>query len=332
MDFHYSLLENGLDFVLSSLESLTLASCVVPSGGGAVPNVPSDQKRYLKYALLHLCSGVELIFKERIRQEDWQLLFADPGKADEGAYESGDFWSIDFKQAQERLEEDCAVELNQEEKAQLKAFRKRRNQLEHFGVEDTLPGVQSSIVQVVNLLVDFVGRAFDKGGLDEEEPLLAEIRTKLGTCRAVVDERMALIKSELDKQYSLIQCGSCHQLAMSAGGGTVKCLFCNFSADSETAAEEYVVNILGYPSQFEVEKDGGEWPVRTCPDCGSQTFVTEVRGVDDASSSYCFDCGICYSGDEVELCHDCNEYYAHSGEAGCHICPDCFHAKVSRND
>jgi hypothetical protein len=118
----------------------------------------------LKYALLHLCPGVELIFKERIRQEDWQLFFADPEKADEGAYESGDFWSVDFKQAQERLEEDCGVELTHEEKAQLKSFRKRRNQLEHFGVEDTLPAVQSSIVQMVNLLADFVGRAFDEGG------------------------------------------------------------------------------------------------------------------------------------------------------------------------
>jgi hypothetical protein len=332
MDFHYSLLENGLDFVLSSLESLTLASAVGPSIAGAAPNVVSDQKRHLKYALLHLCSGVELIFKERIRQEDWQLLFADPEKADEGAYQSGDFWSIDFKQAQERLEEDCAVELTQDEKAQLKSFRKRRNQLEHFGVEDTLPAVQSSITKMVNLLVDFVGRAFDEGGLEEEESLLAEIRTKLGNCRAVVDDRMALIKAELDKQYSLVQCPSCHQLAMSADGGTVKCLFCHLSADSDTAAEEYVVNILGYPSQFEVEKDGGEWPVRACPECGSETFVTELRGVNDIRSCYCFDCGISYSGDEVELCHDCNEYYVHGGEAGCHICPDCFHAKVSRDD
>jgi hypothetical protein len=35
MDFRYSLLENGLDFVLSSLESLTLASAVAPGIGGA---------------------------------------------------------------------------------------------------------------------------------------------------------------------------------------------------------------------------------------------------------------------------------------------------------
>jgi hypothetical protein len=58
MDFHYSLLENGLDFVLSSLESLTLASAVGPSIAGAAPNVVNGQKRHLKYALLHLCSGV----------------------------------------------------------------------------------------------------------------------------------------------------------------------------------------------------------------------------------------------------------------------------------
>src|ERR1700682_2110385 len=93
MDFHYSLLENGLDFVLSSLESLTLASAVGPSIGGAAPNAVSGQKRHLKYALLHLCSGVELVFKERIRQEYWQLLSADPEKSDSQEERNGVGWN-----------------------------------------------------------------------------------------------------------------------------------------------------------------------------------------------------------------------------------------------
>jgi hypothetical protein len=68
MDFHYTLLENGLDFVPSSLEHLTAASATSAPENGS-------QKRHLKYALIHLGSGIELVFKERLRQEDWQLLF-----------------------------------------------------------------------------------------------------------------------------------------------------------------------------------------------------------------------------------------------------------------
>ncbi|HWB98353.1 MAG TPA: hypothetical protein VG672_16685 [Bryobacteraceae bacterium] len=68
-DFEFSLLENGLDFLLSSLEHLTAASTstVVKTGKASSNVLPPDQKRHLKYALLHLCSSIELIFKERLQ-------------------------------------------------------------------------------------------------------------------------------------------------------------------------------------------------------------------------------------------------------------------------
>src|SRR2546426_9855541 len=56
---HFTLLENGLDFVWSAVEHLSVAT----------------SKRELKYALLHLVSGIELILKERLRREDWKPLF-----------------------------------------------------------------------------------------------------------------------------------------------------------------------------------------------------------------------------------------------------------------
>jgi len=121
-------------------------------------------------------------------------------------------------------------------------------------------------------------------------------------------------------------------MAMNADGGTVRCLFCFSALDPSDAAEEYVTNVLGYPGRFELEKDGGEWPVRSCPECGHDTFVTGVPGRYDSRDFYCFNCGYENSSDQMELCHDCGEYYDHGGEAGCHICPDCFHAKVSRDD
>jgi len=78
------------------------------------------QKRHLKYALIHLCSGIELVLKERLRQEDWKLVFADQDKATEEAYKSGEFFSVDFKGLQDRLEENCGIDLTPEQKADLK--------------------------------------------------------------------------------------------------------------------------------------------------------------------------------------------------------------------
>jgi hypothetical protein len=324
MDFHFTLLENGLDYVHSCLEHLSSAQ-------EATDNI--GQKRHLKYALIHLCSGVELVLKERLRQEDWKLVFQDQDKATEEAYETGEFNSVDFKVLQNRLEDDCGVDLTSDQKADLKSFRNRRNKVEHFDVLDTLFAMQSSTARMVSFLVDFIDRNFDIDGFEErEQELLVEIRKSLGTCAAVVQERLALIKSEVDGLFSVIKCPSCMQMSMNADGGTVKCLFCFYTPNPSDVADEYVTNVLGYPNRFEVEKDGDEWPVRTCPECGHDAFVTAVPGSYDSRDFYCFYCGYENSSDQMKLCDWCGEYYDHGGEAGSLICPDCFHAKVSKDD
>jgi hypothetical protein len=326
MDFHFTLLENGLDFVLSSLEHLTAAQSADNSDDGG-------QKRNLKYALIHLCSGIELVLKERLRQEDWELVFQNQNEATEEAYESGDFKSVNFKTLQDRLEEECGVDLTPQQRSDLHTFRNRRNRVEHFNVIDTLLALQSSIAQMVSFLVDFVEENFEIDEFEEEEQrLLAEIRGRLSACAAVVEERLASIKPEIEKLYSVVQCPFCLQMAMHADDGTVKCLFCHASPEPSEAADDYVMNVLGYSHRDEVEKDGGEWPIHTCPECGHDTFVTAVAGRFDAEDFYCFNCGLEYGSGEVELCHECNEYYPHNDEAGMHICPKCFHEKVTRDD
>jgi hypothetical protein len=313
-----------LDFVRSCLGHLNAAQ---------QPTEADNQKRNLKYALIHLCSGVELILKERLRQEDWRLVFQDQDKATVEAYETGEFYSVDFKVLQNRLEDDCGIDLTSEQKADLKSFRSRRNKVEHFNVVDTLLAMQSSTARMISFLVDFIDQNFTVDDFEEEEQeLLSEIRNSLGSCAAVVHERMALIEPDVAGLDSVIQCPSCLQMAMNADGGSVKCLFCFYAPDPPDAAEEYVTKVLGYPSRFEVEKDGGQWPVHACPECGADTFVTAVPGVHGSQGFYCFDCGYENSSSLMELCHECGEYYDHGGEAGSHICADCFHAKVSGDD
>jgi predicted RNA-binding Zn-ribbon protein involved in translation (DUF1610 family) len=292
-----------------------------------------NQKRNLKYALIHLCSGIELVFKERLRQDDWQLVFQDQDKATEGAYQSGDFKSVYFNTAQDRLEEECGVEFTPQQKKDLQVFRNRRNKVEHFNAVDTFLAMQSGIAQMVSFLVDFVEENFDVEEFEaQEHELLSEIRLNLGKCATVVQERLAIIEPEIDNLHSVVQCPSCLQKAMNADGGTVKCLFCHYSPKPLDAAEEYVTNVLGYPGRFTVEKDGGQWPIRTCPECGNDTFVTAIPARFDAYDFYCFNCGVEYGSTELELCHDCGEHYTHGGEAGSHICPRCFRARVSKDD
>jgi hypothetical protein len=185
---------------------------------------------------------------------------------------------------------------------------------------------------MVSFVIEFVETAFQPDDLEEEGAMIVEIRSKLGTCNAVVDHRWSEIKDEVAKQYSTVFCPNCQQSALSADGGTVRCLFCYYSTDSETAANDYVGNVLGVRSRYATEKDGDEWPIRICPDCGHETFVTQIPGPYDTQDAYCFNCGQEYSGDEIEQCYECGELYDCGEERGYHICRDCFRAKVMKDD
>src|SRR5207245_8936553 len=112
---HFTLLENGLDFIWSAVEHLSVGT----------------SKRELKYALLNLVSGIELLLKERLRREDWTLLFPNPKKANEALYKTGAFKSVDFVELVARIE-DCCYDGDWEAAASLCSLRRQRNRFEHF--------------------------------------------------------------------------------------------------------------------------------------------------------------------------------------------------------
>src|SRR5579862_1825648 len=88
-----SMLENGLDFIASGLKHI------------AAPESKFD----LKYAVLHLSAGIELVLKDRLRREDWRLIFVDPDQATESSFKSGNFKSVSLWDCLKRLEKHCPV-------------------------------------------------------------------------------------------------------------------------------------------------------------------------------------------------------------------------------
>lgn len=177
--------------------------------------------------------------------------------------------------------------------------------------------MQSGIAKMVNLMVDFVEHDFEAEAFEEQEQELSgKIQANLGKCDAVVQERLAIIEQEIGKLQTVVQCPSCLQRAMNADGGTMKCIFCHYSAEPSESAEECVTNVLAYPAWFRVEKDGGQWPIRICPERGHDAFVTAILGGFDPYALDCFNCGVEYDSTEPDVCYDCGEYYHRGGEAG----------------
>ena len=75
-----SMLENGLDFIASGLKHI------------ASPVSKFD----LKYAVLHLSAGIELVLKDRLMREDWTQIFVKPEEATEEKLKSGNFKSVNL--------------------------------------------------------------------------------------------------------------------------------------------------------------------------------------------------------------------------------------------
>jgi hypothetical protein len=293
----YTLLENGLDFIWSALEGLS----------------SNPDRRRLKYAVLHLSSGTELILKERLRREHWSLVFDKPENANRNKYEGGDFTSVSFQACLKRLVEICGVSISDEQKKRVTALRDKRNRLEHFGIVDTVEALTSDAAAALGFVIDFVDSQLSANLNSSEIATLDKIRGKLGTFNVFVKDRLLSLQETIKAAVGRIKtCPSCDQKTMivSAGG---KCLFCHYNRPAEAAANDYIAEILN-----EVEN----WPLYTCPVCDVNALVDE--GYEFDSEYICFACGKTWLQDQLQFCDSCG--LLHDGSKP--LCRDCNTSSV----
>ena len=76
-DVNYPALENGLDYLYDVVRSLV-------TDKGQLPD-----PRTLKYVVLHLQAGVEVLLKVRLQSEHWSLVFKKPENVSSARFGSG---------------------------------------------------------------------------------------------------------------------------------------------------------------------------------------------------------------------------------------------------
>lgn len=214
-----SLLFHGLDFVNSAVERLRDHDI----GGDT---------RELKYSLVHLATGVELILKERLRRAHWSLLFDNPDQANRDKLERGDFSSVRFLSLITRLAEIGQVEFGQEATDSLKWLRKNRNRLEHFGIVPPEAALKVETAKVCSFLLNFIATEIGEDSLDQDSHNLYDsIRLTLPKVEQFVKTRSAqLLNDEIARIKVATVCIECGQLAQvhTEKPGVMECLFCGF--------------------------------------------------------------------------------------------------------
>jgi rubrerythrin len=313
--FEWGLLENAIDYLREAVRRLE----------GEV------DRQDLKYAILSLGAGLELLLKERLRREDWRLLFSDLSSAEEALYHSGNFFSVNVWKTMNRLE-DVGVEISETHRSHIVNLRDQRNPLEHFRVRQTREAVSSAASAALGFALDFIARHLDEDSMSAElQGELEEIREALPALEEFVAHRLREVEGRIEEGATVLTCPRCFQDTAIVGDG-ITCLFCGFTIgidEVERAAEDWIGSVLGI-NEYRAVKEGGELPLYWCPNC-------EQRGLVDRGPSgdlhgddrwICFACGARWSDQAMDQCARCGEPFDPDSGAGS-VCRECFAATVA---
>jgi len=308
-----TLIGNALDFILSALEY-----------------AQTNESRNLKYAALHLSDGVELLLKERLRREHWSLLFADVNKANQNAFKTGEFKSVDFDDCIKRLESISAVDMGNHIGV-LRILRCIRNRLQHFEYTGREDEVISITVKTWSFVLDFLTYHLSDVMIDHVTTI-DNIKRLMIKHEEFVKDRLTCIQPAVDRfrkqSDAVLQCPFCLQEAFLIPGNKEypHCLFCRFSAPPEEAVDNWCFEFFGFQSPKEQVTN----PVKfTCPECGSETLIRqEFMGMNPPMPGWvCFNCGQTWDIDEIDFCITCgNPYTVSEDDFG--MCSDCVRMQM----
>ena len=317
----FSVLENGFDFVLESIRNIQTATQETDA---------NSKQRLLKYALLHLSSGMELIFKYRLKQEHWTYVFQKMDTADKNKLKSGDFISVDNQTIIDRLNRFCDIGFDMNDAIQLKSLKEKRNRLEHFEFNDQAVSVESTVYKCITILLKTIeaNYVFDEFNPNEKE-LFKLIHSELFELGKHYNELKSLTQEELRQkklESCVIGCPNCYEVFLLPDETSATCQFCGYFASGEEVASDYIRNVIGI-DDYKTIKDGGEFPQYECPECGVDSLVFDNAAT---LTVICFSCGYKEDISKFNFCSSCNAlFYKTADDIG--ICPDCIEYKLSKD-
>ncbi|MEW4130404.1 hypothetical protein [Bacillus cereus group sp. BfR-BA-01399] len=295
-----SMTDNGLDFVKRSLKEME-----------AVDELS------IKYAVLHLSAGLELILKSRLQKEHWSFLFDDINKANYQKYVSGDFKSVTFENLINRLTNNCQIEISDNTKKRLQNLKGYRNKMEHYSLNINKMALEATTFEVLSFLIPFIHR---EELVSRNNELLNYINNRLLKMDNYIKQRYKEISSklrELPENIKLLDCPYCMQKD-TLRLDKAYCYFCN--TQFRNLAVELIPKFMSEENTFSYKRFNS---VEFCPHCTQHSMIVSaeecaclncLRVIKPNDYVKCTDCSITHKVGEEE-----GEYY---GEE--YICWSCL--------
>lgn len=250
--------DNALDYLLSAIEQLEQRT-----------------ERSLKYSILHLFAGIELLLKERLAREHWSLIFQEIGHASKTRLHSGDFKSVDFNTSTARLTDIAGVNLSKSQLKHADSLRQLRNRIQHFHTPIGHIDATSRLAQGMNFAIHFITHEMPDLNASHKTDL-TRIHGALATFNEYVSCRSNEIANDLSRFVCTVLCPRCDQNTLGLGNGNPLCPFCGFT-----------------DSPFEaMAAAAGDAVIGHCPDCrGPMGEYCYPEGDEVFEMFICFCCG-----------------------------------------
>lgn len=315
----YPPVRNGVDYLASVVQHL----------GGAARTRGADHSpnpRQVKYAVLHLQAGVEVLLKARLQREHWSLVFSNPGSATRASLADFSFESCTTTAAVERLRKIADVDISDAEVKALKDLSRDRNALQHYGFQHNVRAVEARAATVLDFLMRFLDVELLPQLTREELRLIEDdlslARRQLSDIKSFVRHRMNRLRgNELaGREHRTAYCTECRQdaLVVDAEGG--RCHFCS----AVWTVKQLIGDVWRDP-------DPQGSPGMDCPSCHAHTLIDGAVFIDPSNDDtlYCLACTAEFKSRDLGTCAACgcpwfkdDEHFKTSGQL---LCADCQH-------
>jgi hypothetical protein len=244
------LLENGLDFLISGLNAL-IEKTEKESGRSLFSNVslitsdsdilssedipPHPEFEFkisdieLKYAIINLSAGIELILKERLKQEHWSLIFDNVDKANYASLQSGNFKSVYLETSISRLKQIVGVVFEENAIKHIEELKKERNRIEHFHFSPNRELLKKKISNAVMAILGFiVGNLNPYGFIGHTAVLYKKLISAIIESQLDETYRADLLEGKITQMYNgkpVVKCNICHHKFLILAEKNY-CLFC----------------------------------------------------------------------------------------------------------
>jgi len=339
------LIENALDFLARAI---------------------ADFKSQPKHSIINFYSAVELFLKARLLQEHWSLIVLKD--ADRHKFEAGDFVSVSFETACERLQNVVQSPISPRARQTFDAIRKHRNKMVHFFHEadrasaNRLEAIAREQLRawydLHKLLTVQWSPIFDGYGA-EFNAIEKKLKGHREFLRAKFDDLASAIKQEKANGIAFRACGSCSFNAARVTEiigdlSECECLVCGYQ-------DKWFNYTCSNCSKVSPLRDGGEF---ACPQCQqkddteaiveniNEFIVTSDNYMDAYVPAHCsecegyrsvveykeqFLCVVCFCVTEhVAACGWCSEYgngdMEDSSSFGCTMCGGSVGNQMSKDD